>query len=64
MLQTLCFKLILRHTKKPQDEPENFDEGSTRTQGGEREVHGGPKESLGRVLARARCFEPFVLNYF
>ena len=64
MLQTLCFKLFLRYTKKPQDEPVNFGAGPRRAQGGYKEVQGGPKESLGRVLGRAMCSRPFVLSLF
>ena len=64
MLQTICFKLFLRHTKKPQDEPVNFDEGPRRAQGGYKELQGGFKESLGRVLGRGRCCSAFVLSYF
>ena len=32
VLQTLCFKVILRHLKKPQDEARNFEEDSMRAQ--------------------------------
>ena len=64
VLQTLCFKLFLRDTKKPQDEPINCDEGPRRAQGGYNEVQGGPKEGLGRVPRRAMCSRPFVLSFF
>ena len=33
MLQTLCFKVILKHAKKPQDEARNFEEDSRQAQG-------------------------------
>ena len=33
VLQTLCFKVILKHVKKPQDEARNFEEDSRRAQG-------------------------------
>ena len=33
VLQTLCFNVILKHLKKPQDEARNFEEDSRRAQG-------------------------------
>ena len=33
VLKTFCFKVILRHLKKPQDEARNFEEDSMRAQG-------------------------------
>ena len=60
VLQTICFKLFLRHPKKPQDEPRNFEEGPGWVQGEHRE---GQRMS-NRVLGRAMCSRPFVLSYF
>ena len=58
VLQTICFKLFLKHPKKPQDEPRNFEEGQGWVQGGYREgqrmSNGGPWE--GNVL-RTLCFK-------
>ena len=57
MLQTLCFKLFVRHPKKPQDEPRNIKEGPRMVQGGprtkqqtSRRIEGGPKECSGRAM--------------
>ena len=39
MLQTLCFKVILRHLEKPQDEARNFEDDSRRAHEGLWEDH-------------------------
>ena len=51
VLQTLCFKVLLRHPKKPRDEPRNFEEGLGRVQ---RWSLGGPQE--GHML-QTICFK-------
>ena len=51
MLQTICFKLFLRHPKKPQDEPRNFEEGPGWVK---LESLGGPRE--GHML-QTLCFK-------
>ena len=39
VLQTICFKLFLRHPKKPHDDIRNFEDGTGRAQGGLWEGH-------------------------